>query len=103
MVESAGTFADDPPVSSEARRRWRKQIGDARAGKRCECGQCPSIEIEIGDGRTPTGGDRVVLEASNPSASLLLFIDGGRLSYLELAPHGDERFDEFPPSHAITV
>jgi hypothetical protein len=44
-----------------------------------------------------------VLSASHPDASLMLFIDGDRLSYLELAPHGDRPFPEFPPVGDISV
>ena len=102
MVENAGVFADDPPVSFEARQRWLSQVSGARAGSPCGCGTCPSIAIEDEHGRTPDSGRRVVLSAGHPDASLLLFIDGDRLSYLELAPHGDDVFPEFPPVAALT-
>ena len=103
VVEHAGPFADDPPVSYEPRQRWLAQVATARAGDRCDCGTCPSITIEDEHGRTPENGRRVVLSASHPDASLLLFIDGDRLSYLELAPHGDEPFPEFPPVADVSV
>ena len=103
MVEHAGVSADERPVSYEARQRWLAQVATARAGDRCDCGTCPSITLENAHGYTPTGGRRVVLSAGHPDASLLLFIDGDRLSYLELAPHGDEPHPEFPPLTDITV
>ncbi|WP_281270256.1 hypothetical protein [Cryobacterium soli] len=37
-----------------------------------------------------------MLSAAHPDATLLLFVDNDRLSYLELAPHGDDAFSEFP-------
>ncbi|GAA2997590.1 hypothetical protein [Microbacterium aurantiacum] len=46
---------------------------------------------------------RIVLTAEGPGASLLLFIDDGRLSYLELAPHVDDVVADFPPIEALTV
>jgi hypothetical protein len=103
MVENGTSCADDPPVSVAARQRWRAQAGAARAGSPCGCGTCPSITIEDEHGRTPERGRRVVLSASHPDASLMLFIDGDRLSYLELAPHGDRPFPEFPPVADIRV
>ena len=103
MIDSAGAFADDPEPSDEARRRWRAQLAGARAGAACGCGTCPSIELENEHGHTPAGGRRMVLSASHPHASLLLFIDGDRLSYLELAPHGERPFPAFPPVAEITV
>ncbi|MDD9153897.1 hypothetical protein PUY80_15105 [Plantibacter flavus] len=39
---------------------------------------------------------QTVLEASTSTASLLLFIEGDRPTYLELAPWGDETIAEFP-------
>lgn len=44
-----------------------------------------------------------MLSAHHPKASLLLFIDEDRLSYLELAPHGDEVWDHFPPVAELSL
>lgn len=44
-----------------------------------------------------------MLRADHPKASLLLFIDDDRLSYLELAPHGDEAIDHFPPVVELSI
>lgn len=98
MVDSAQTFAGDPPVLEEDRGRWRAQLVRAHAGRACGCGSCPSIEIETGpDTNVATAtGHRIVLTAAHPDATLLLFVDDDRLSCLELAPHGDEAFAEFP-------
>ena len=96
MVDSAHTFAGDPPVREEDRGRWRAQLAGAHAGRACGCGSCPSIEIETGADVATASGHRVVLNAAHPGATLLLVIDDDRLSYLELAPHGDKAFSEFP-------
>ena len=96
MIDSAVPMGDDEPVSPESRNRLRQDLRSARAGERCACGACPSIVLEDQDGTTPESGERVVLSASAPNALVLLFIDGGRLSYLELAPLDDEHVHEFP-------
>ncbi|ANP73512.1 hypothetical protein [Cryobacterium arcticum] len=98
MVDKAQTFPGDPPALDEDRGRWRAQLGEARAGGSCGCGSCPSIEIETGpDTNVATAtAHRIVLTTAHPDATLLLFVDDDRLSYLELAPHGDEAFVEFP-------
>ena len=62
-----------------------------------------SIDLEDQRGQTPEGGDRIVLSAHHSTASLLLFIDDDQLSYLELAPHDDEAWDQFPPVAELSV
>lgn len=97
MLDTAKPFPGDTGLSSTLRERLREQASSALAGPRCACGMCPSIEIEDQAGASPLGGKRIVLSAATPQASVLLFVDAGRLSYLELAPHGDEPIHEFPP------
>ncbi|WP_146067441.1 hypothetical protein [Arthrobacter sp. SX1312] len=103
MLDAAVPLEGDEPVSRQIRQRLRQDLHSARAGERCACGDCPSIVIEDQDGITPETGQRVVLSAAAPNASVLLFIDGGRLSYLELAPHDDEPVHEFPPVAHLSV
>lgn len=94
-----GVSADgDVVVTGEDRDRWLQQVPDTRAGDRCNCGTCPSIELTDRSGTTPGEWDRrVVLEAGAAGALLLLFVDDDRLSYLELAPLDDKAtFREFP-------
>jgi hypothetical protein len=102
LLEHGATFADDQPVTIEQRSRWRARLADVRAGAPCGCGTCPSIVLEDAGGSVPDSGRRVVLSAGHPDASLLLFVDADRLSYLELAPHGDDVFAEFPPVTELT-
>lgn len=103
MIDRAVPSDDDPQPSPDDRRRWRSQIPDIRAGRRCECGQCPSIELCTDASTAPAAHDtRVVLQASTTDALLLLFIDDDTLSYLELAPISDDvAIAEFPDPDAI--
>ncbi len=89
---------DDASVTDEDRARWLTQVPHTRAGRRCDCGTCPSIELTDTAGATPdVPNSRVVLEASTTGALLLLFIDDDHLSYLELAPLDDgTTFQQFP-------
>ena len=98
MISHAHDFAESSSPDAASRQRWLAQLGGTRAGRRCECGTCPSIALEDASGRTPTMADsRVVLSADAPGALLLLFIDDDQLSYLELAPlEPDARIAEFP-------
>lgn len=97
LLDAASPLAGEGSLTADRRDQLRESLVSARAGKPCPCGACPSIEIEDRAGATSQGGKRVVLSAAVPNASVLLFIDGGRLSYLELAPHDNEPVREFPP------
>jgi len=85
-------------VTSTDRARWLAQVPDIRAGERCPCGHCPTIDLEDETGSSPTMlTSRVTLGASTPDAVLVLFIDDDRLSCLELAPVTDDLvIAEFP-------
>ena len=92
---------DDGVVGDADRREWLELVPWIRAGDRCGCGTCPSIELVVDERPGTAGGPRIVLVAGVAGALLLLFVDGGRPSYLELAPVGDERITEFPPADEI--
>lgn len=102
MVDHAMPFADSPPVSAAARERWSHLIPTTRAGRSCDCGACPSIELQDECYPLPDSQEQVVLNASHPKASLLLHIHGDRFSYLELAPHGGDVFEQFPAASEVT-
>lgn len=63
-----GVSADgDVVITGEDRDRWLQQVPDTRAGDRCNCGTCPSIELTDRSGTTPGEWDRrVVLEPAPP-------------------------------------
>lgn len=62
----------------------------AEAVRDCGCGSCPSIELSPAEG-VEEGASRLVVSANHAEALLLLFVDGGHLSYLEAAPWHDDR------------
>ncbi len=98
-----GTPSDGAEITADDRKRWLAQVPSTHAGARCRCGTCPSIELTDEAGTTADSDDRVVLEASAEGAMLLLFVDDGRLSYLELAPLDDDvSFAEFPDPSTFT-
>lgn len=97
LIERGVCLDEDVVVTEEDRARWLAQVAQTRAGRRCGCGSCPSFDLTDLAGATPDMDDsRVVLEASTTGALLLLFVDDGRLSYLELAPLDDQSYGQFP-------
>ena len=105
----------DPPqpISIEQRQIWESRLGEVMVTSQCDCGTCPSIEMRPQDrlddehredqGEDSNWSERIVLTAGTPGAMLLLFIDDGSPSYLELAPiDDDQNFTEFPESESIS-
>ncbi len=93
MIDSAG--AGGEPVEPAQRSAWRDQVARTRVSGRCGCGECPTVDLVAEDGTEPQG-PRTTLLASSGEGGLILFIDGGRLSCLELFPTRDDRVEEFP-------
>ena len=103
-VLERGTNIRKLPITTADRARWLSQVPHTLAGRSCECGICPSIELTDAEGHTPATVDgRVVLQAEAPGAVLHLFIDEDRLSYLELAPLAGDSITVFPASTDITT
>lgn len=106
IVAAMITHARDVDGSLDVLERTRllADLLNTRVASRCECNTCPSIELVDSTGRAASGeGARVVLSADAPGLIVLLFIDDGRLSYLEGAPVSDgQAFIEFPPAHDLT-
>ncbi|WP_119696502.1 hypothetical protein [Microbacterium halotolerans] len=102
MIER-GERDDDIPHAQDAAERetWLAQVDDTLAYGSCGCSECPSIELGDASGPATDDEPRVVLSASTDSAYLMLFIDAGRLSYLELAPL-DEPVLDFPPAAELS-
>lgn len=101
LIEQGVCLDEEVVVTDTDRAGWRAQVAQTRAGRRCGCGSCPSVELTDLAGVTPDMDvSRVVLEASTTEALLLLFIDDARLSYLELAPLDETSHGRFPaPQH----
>jgi len=96
ITRGAWAGDDDVTPGPDDRARWLAQVPSTRAGRRCTCGTCPSIELTDPAGWTPDVGDsRVVLQAGAQGALVFLFIEEDRLSYLELAPDAATSHD-FP-------
>jgi len=100
MIDHAAHFDSDSSrdsVEDADTEGWRAQLVTVRAGRPCGCGACPSIELTDAAGVSPKmTSRRVVLDAETDGAMVMLFIDDDRLSYLELAPTGDQEFATFP-------
>ena len=103
LITRGDQMDNDVTVTDDDRARWLRQVPQTRAGRRCDCGTCPSIVLTDPAGVTPeVRNSRVVLEASTTGALLLLFIDDDRLSYLELAPLDDgTAFQQFPDAQGL--
>jgi hypothetical protein len=88
--------ADVPGVEA-----LRIQARSVRATGRCSCG-CPSIHLRVDSEQAPhAAGFPVISSVSDPEDSgetlwLLLFVEGGRLSYLEIAWIAERAPNEFP-------
>lgn len=96
LIDNGDPLPGDPALGSDERAGLRGRLATAHAGEACSCGTCPSIQL-IDDAAPSADGElRTVLSADIPGATLLLFIDRGQLSYLELAPHADKPFAKFP-------
>ena len=104
LITRGDHMDDDATVTDDDRSRWLRQVPHTRAGRRCDCGTCPSTELTDTAGATPDmRNSRVVLQASTPGVLLLLlFIDDDHLSYLELAPLDDgTTFQHFPDAQSL--
>lgn len=78
----------------------RAEVATAMVSGTCGCGLCPTIDLSPAEGRDD--GPREVLMSSLETGTILLFVDGGHLSCLELAPWADESVGSFPPPEEIT-
>lgn len=96
MIDNGEPLPGDAVLDADARERLHERLDAVRAGRPCACGTCPSIELIDEAGQSSDVELRTVLSAETEGGTLLLFVSEGQLSYLELAPHGDEPFAEFP-------
>lgn len=104
MITRAGELSGERTVTADERQAWLARVPDLRVDEMCECGSCPSISLVAEPpARVTEGADRVVLGAALSDGLVLLFIDDGVPSYVELAPHDDETaYAEFPGAAALS-
>lgn len=95
----------DQLLNSEFRgvRELRDQVVDVQVVGRCDCG-CPSIHLDasrdhpqapVSDGLAPAEL-RVTPLADEPEGDVILFVEDGRLSYLEYVYYTDRPQSSWP-------
>ncbi|MDO4790859.1 MAG: hypothetical protein Q3999_00010 [Buchananella hordeovulneris] len=91
LILRAPVMADVP---TSQREQWAATLDDLSVCGECGCGTCPSVElayrgkpVTLAQSEEPE--DRVILDAYTKDAVVMLFVDGGIPSYLEVAPYQD--------------
>lgn len=104
MITSAKATDPDHFETQQAWQDWRaglqEMVDRISAGEPCDCGKCPSFQLLIDDKPVPAGQSQVILEAFVSEGIVMLFVDDGHPSYLEIAPNLDEELD-FPDEKAL--
>jgi hypothetical protein len=88
----------------------REQAADVQVVGRCDCG-CPSVDLEPlpelsrSDqvGRLAPVELEVAPEADEPPGEIILFVDDGRLSYLEYVFYSDSPPKSWPTVERLSV
>ena len=102
MIRHA-TGLEGEEFSPSVRAQWASYLPRLAYGGRCECGQCPSFSLTLEGALVPESADRVMLSASSSQALVMLFIDDGVPSYLEVAPMSDDVVEELPSVEQLTI
>ena len=94
-------LAGDFPGSAELRR----QAESAVVTGKCPCG-CATIDLAVDASAAPAHVERNVPVESlsreaDPPFEILLFVENGRLSSLEIVTYADEPIRSFPPPAAL--
>ncbi len=104
MITSAKAADPDRLRGTVAWRKWRhdlhKMIDRLSVGKLCDCGKCPSFELLVDGRRVPSSQQPIILEAFISDGIVMLFIDDGKPSYLEISPNLNTKV-ELPPESAL--
>lgn len=83
---------------------WRETLLETidriTVGEACDCGKCPSVQLLIDEQPVPTGKSQIILEAFISEGIVMLFVDDGLPSYLEIAPNLDVQLD-LPDEEAL--
>jgi hypothetical protein len=88
----------------------REQALDVQVVGRCDCG-CPSVELEPSPlrpksdqvGRLAPVELEVAPEGDEPPGQIILFVDDGRLSYLEYVDYSDSPPESWPAIERLSV
>ena len=104
MITSAKATDPDRFKGAMAWRNWRHELQEMldrlSVGKLCDCGKCPSFQLLVDGSEVPPSQDPIILEAFISDGIVMLFIDDGQPSYLEIAPNLDVKVD-LPPESAL--
>jgi hypothetical protein len=97
-------------INFDGVQQLRDQALSALVTGKCDCG-CPSIELTVGDGVSaserphrlaPVEGV-VAPMGDGPPGEVLLFVDDGKLSYLEYVHYNDPPPSDWPALDRITA
>lgn len=104
MITSAKASDPDRLKGTVAWRNWRRDlyemINRLSVGRLCDCGKCPSFQLLVDGHEVPPSKDPIILEAFISDGIVMLFIDDGKPSYLEIAPNLDVKV-ELPSQSAL--
>ena len=89
---------------AETWQRWRQELYQMldrlSEGESCDCGKCPSFQLLVDNKPVPAGRRQIILEAFISEGIVMLFVDDGKPSYLEIAPNLDVEL-ELPGEEAL--
>ena len=97
MITSAKATDPERLKGSVAWRNWRQElhamIDRLSVGEMCDGGKCPSFQLLVDGHDVAPSPDRIILEAFISEGMVMLFIDDGKPSYLEIAPNLNVKVD----------
>lgn len=95
-----GTSLDRNPTDAERQEfLTRARLLEVTGG--CDCGRCESIKLGIDGAAIEYNENRYVLNASTESVMLILFVDDGTPSELEVVSY-DEGYAGLPEASELT-
>lgn len=104
MITSAKATDPAQYQRPETWQRWRHELHEMldriSVGKACDCGKCPSFQLLVDNKPVPAGKSQIILEAFISEGIVMLFVDDGKPSYLEIAPNLDVDL-ELPGEEAL--
>lgn len=100
MIESGTSFDDEP--SNEERRQFLTWVDKVEVTGACGCTACESVELGIDGTTIECSEDRYVLSGDTEKVMVLLFVDDGKPSYLEVAATDGVSYAAIPEADEIT-